>query len=96
LGADQGPGGHTLETGFHYGVIPSETGSRESGHKTHGVSTFSDCIIIGVNHFTELWLKLAELIVLQLEEPVGTGERALVKAQMRLLFFMFTSRAEEG
>ena len=28
------------ETGFHYGVIPSETGSRKSGHKTHGVKNF--------------------------------------------------------
>jgi len=26
-----------------------------------------------------------ELVILQSEEPVGTGERALVKAQMRLL-----------
>jgi len=58
----------TQKNRFHYGVIPSETGSRESGHKTHGVSTFSDCNIFGVNCFTdttELWLKLDGVICSQ-------------------------------
>jgi len=79
------------------GIRPekSETGSRTSGLKTQQISLMekpSRLKEAGLHcgfFFLRTLSGIIGVIRCFIEEPVGTGERALVKAQMRLLSFTF-------